>query len=85
MNKYNTYKLVWANILLLVTGVIGLWATDIGHSGMVLQSHFGKQIQTENIFGFKDPNVTYHLGLIVILTSMIALVGTNLWYRFFKS
>lgn len=49
------------------TFMIGAWTLDIGCSALVTGG------KTYSIFGIRDPNITYHLGLLITIISFIAM------------
>ena len=60
----------YTKILILVTLqfflISGLWAVDIGVSGMLWEEATGYGSQVQGLGFIRDPNSHYHLGLVTI-------------------
>lgn len=54
-------------VLFTIIFMFGLWTIDIGCSALVAGG------STYSIFGIRDPNVTYHLGISLAMSSFIAV------------
>lgn len=65
--------LLW-NILLLMTFMVGVWAVDIGVSGMLIQ---GSAI---GLYGERSASDQYHIGLMVSLLSIMLMAMINSIY-----
>src|SRR4030042_3502774 len=56
-----------------VIAVIGLWAIDIGASGMVIESKYGIDITATNGYWAREPIQQYHIGLWLVGVSITVL------------
>jgi len=54
--------------------ISGLWAVDIGASGMIIESQIGVPITAGNGWTFRSSMQQYHIGLYIIAAGMFMLV-----------
>lgn len=66
-------------IVLLFFVLTGIWAVDIGASGMVLNEKYNIDLQVENGWVARSPMQHYHIGLWLIGISTMLLCILLMW------
>jgi NADH:ubiquinone oxidoreductase subunit 3 (subunit A) len=65
-------------LLFLFLGIffvmLGIWAIDIGVSGMVLNAQYSLNIVATNGWWSRDPCVQYHIGLYFVMFGIIITI-----------
>lgn len=69
--------------LIVIIGITitmsGLWAIDIGASGMVLHAQNGMNVMISNGWWVREPIKQYHIGLWLVFYGMVTLFLVNIY------
>lgn len=78
--KYTIEDVLISNVTLILMLMVGIWAIDIGVSGMIADAQHGFQSKAIGLFGERPAIAHYHLGLVLTMLSGFVLVVTNIIY-----